>query len=187
MKSKLAILLLAVPLFVNAQGFYFGGSFDVKMAKEGPTAESYQHIKSSFNWEARLGWEIYDKGDTKGWRTGTGIENHNAIDYTKWYFHVDKMLIINSVNDKVTKPIKLYAGGELGAIWRTPPPNHWRNHEASFTLGVNFEIQYEFSKHFSIAANYNFFYGEAAIIRDATKFTERIREDFMVGFYFKSN
>ena len=64
----------------NKIDFFVSYKLDLKMAKDGP-GHSYD-VDSSHNFEIALGFEFEKK------RLLFGFEDHDAIDYSKWFFPI---------------------------------------------------------------------------------------------------
>lgn len=177
-------ILISVALIISAwtvdAQFYFGYAFDVKMALNGPSAESYEDIDSSHNFEFRVGLELEDYPI----RIGFTAENHNTISYFKWAFHGDYILA-----DFPFEGFNNYAGIEAGFIHRHhipyPGGSEFTYSPESLTAGVNFEMQYEFLSWLALAVNYNIFWAENALQNDAVVFWDRVRTDLMLAIIFK--
>ncbi len=191
LKTLIVISLLLTPLFMTGQTIYFGYAFDYKMAIDGPTAKSYEHIDGSHNFEIRAGLEFYKEGDRNGIRVGFTAENHNLIGYFKGAVHGDYILL-----DWPLKGFRNYAGIQFGLIQRHDIPYkvdggvgasgiRFTHSPKSHSIGTIFEIQYEVASYLAFGISYDIFWAEGALQDDAVVWTDRWRTDVMIAIIFK--
>ena len=117
--------------------------------------------------------------DFETWRVGTGYEDHDTIDYSKWFLEGDKRL--------TTGRFDFYAGVEVGWIWR----KHFYELQnfkgvvvddlkASMTAGMNFEMQFKIIEGVHFTSNINVFTTEG----NSTRW-QFLRWDWMSGVVIK--
>ena len=171
MKAKITSIILLLGFVASAQTFFIKHSIDWKMAFDGP-GHSY-NASSSYNPEYLIGFE-FEKS-----RVGMGFEDHDAIDYSKWFLEYDLK--------KNAGAFDFFAGLEFGVIWRSYDfrlsnyPVTVRETQASITAGANLEAQLKIIKGIHLSANLNVFTTEGG---DSEK-KEFFRWDLMGGLVFK--
>tara|TARA_R100000951_G_scaffold37874_1_gene32241 strand:+ start:6697 stop:7251 length:555 start_codon:yes stop_codon:yes gene_type:complete len=168
------LLIFGVSKTGSAQEFFVGYKADLKMALDGP-GHSYDQT-SSHNFEVFTGFEF------KKSRVLISFEDHDAIDYSKWFLEYSKKVSSGRFN--------FFAGVEVGGIWRsydyelTNFNKTVEVSEHSFTVGVVLETQVEVTPNVYLTAAFNTFTTEGGIYSTIHQF---LRYDVMCGVTFKTN
>lgn len=170
--TKIITILVLTTTYVNAQDFFIKKSLDWKMLTQG-AGHSYEG-DSSYNPEIMIGFEFENS------RIGTGFEDHDTINYSKWFLEY---------NYKLTKGrFNFYAGFEVGFIWRKYyyTLSHFNNAvvtdtQASMTTGINLETQIRITDNIYLSGNINAFTTEGG---DSERH-QFLRWDVMGGLVFK--
>lgn len=210
MKRLIFVSLLLFSIVTMAQSkfetaflnkLYLGYGIDPAMLFNGP-GHDYKDwgIESSYHWHAELGWED-DFNDHNGIRFAVTVADHDAIKYRKWAFRTDYKLRHSLFWIMAVNGLNQYAGIEFSSINRYDIPYRvntetgvgptgiqFTNDPTSYSVGVNFETQYEFPLYdndydglrIAIGARYTFFLAENELSRDG----KYIRDEgtvFLIG------
>lgn len=173
--------MLFLSIGMQAQEFFIKKSLDWKMLTQG-AGHSYEG-NSSYNPEFMIGFDFENS------RIGTGFEDHDTINYSKWFLEYDKKFNATlSINRIGNIDMVFYAGLEIGVIWRTyyynlPNFNNIRvsDGHASGTVGINLETQFKITENIYLSGNLNVFTTEGG---DSERY-QFFRWDVMGGLVFK--
>lgn len=198
MKTKLAILLAMIFFNFNSKAqqtqLFVAASIDPSMIAWGPghsyndgdleylpggpkfgEINPYPDISSSLDIEFSIGLDI-EFYDDQGIRIRTAWQTHPAIGYDKLTFPAVDYMLKNHLGIWLFENFNSYAGAEFGVIYRYHPdatydqPNNYLKTVKSFSVGLNVELEYNFTDHIAIGVGSNWFVAEYDLKKDDKHF-----------------
>ncbi len=181
--KNLTLLLLLFTTTLFSQEIFVKKSLDWSMLLNGPR-HSYEET-STYNPEFAFGFEF------EKWRVQAGIEDHEAINYRKWFIGYDRKveatLLIENVGDI---ELIFFGGFEFGGIWRTKyyelqnfPGVEVSDTAHSITAGIHLETQVRITKWLYWSSSFKAFFSESKNISEKK---ETFRSHVMNGLVFKA-